>query len=246
MQATHNDPPGTHRPSQRKGPLDYNAPVFARPVFMLLAVALIATAPTATAHAEDTRELEARKAYAAGRYKEAIDLYSNLYAATLHPTYLRNIGRCYQNLEEPQLAIKSYQEYLRKANVTAAQRREVEGFIAEMEALKKRQGEAAAPAPTPMAPAPPAPALPAPAAPAASSTIVATPAPPVARSSSSSVDLAARAPEPDAPSTPFYTRWWFWTLVGLAVAGGAAAVYLTRGGDSGPSTDYGPYAPTWQ
>src|SRR5688572_17867986 len=189
---------------------------------MLLAVALIAGALTATAHADDTRELEARKAYAAGRYKEAIDLYSNLYASTLHPTYLRNIGRCYQNLEEPQLAIKSYQEYLRKASVTPAARREVEGFIAEMEALKKRQAVAPTPAPTPMVPAPPEPAAPAPI-----STIVATPSPSMARSPSSSVDLAARAPEPEAPSAPFYTRWWFWTLVGLAVAGGGAAVYLT-------------------
>ena len=227
-------------------PLDYNAAVFARSVFMLLAVALLATAPTATAHAEDTRELEARKAYAAGRYKEAIDLYSNLYASTLHPTYLRNIGRCYQNLEEPQLAIKSYQEYLRKANVTAAQRREVEGFIAEMEALKKRQAMAATPAPTPMVPAPPARAVPAPAALAPSSAVVATPSPSMAPASSPRVDLAARAPEQEAPSTPFYTRWWFWTLVGAAIAGGGAAIYLTRSDGGGPATDYGPYSPMWK
>jgi hypothetical protein len=212
---------------------------------MLLAVALIASALTATAHAEDTREVEARKAYAAGRYKEAIDMYSNLYASTLHPTYLRNIGRCYQNLQEPQLAITSYQEYLRKANVTPAERSEVEGFIAQMEALKKQRAVAAPPAPTSVVPASPPPAVPPPAAP--SSAVVATPSPSLARSTSSSVDLAARAPEPEAPSTPFYTRWWFWTLVGLAAAGGGAAVYLTRSGaGDGPSTDYGPYSPTWQ
>src|SRR6188768_1233108 len=209
---------------------------------MLLAVALIASALTATAHAEDTREVEARKAYAAGRYKEAIDIYSNLYASTLHPTYLRNIGRCYQNLQEPQLAITSYQEYLRKANVTPAERSEVEGFIAQMEALEKQRAGAVPPAPTPVQPAPSAPAAPAP-----SSAVVATPSPSLARSTSSSVDLAARAPEPEAPSTPLYTRWWFWTLVGLAVAGGGAAVYLTRsGGGDGPSTDYGPYSPMWK
>jgi hypothetical protein len=212
---------------------------------MLLAVASIATALTATAHAEDTREVEARKAYAAGRYKEAIDIYSNLYASTLHPTYLRNIGRCYHNLEEPQRAITSYQEYLRKANVTAAERSEVEGFIAQMEALKNRQAMAATPAPTPRVPAPPAPAVPAPAPLAPSSALVATPPPSMARASSSRVDLAARAPEPEAPSTRFYMRWWFWTLVGLAVAGGGAAIYLTRSGD-GPSTDYGPFSPDWK
>jgi hypothetical protein len=236
------------RPAARVvvGGLDYNAAVSPRPTFMLLAVALIAGAQAATAHAEDTPEVEARRAYAAGRYKEAIDIYSNLYASTLHPTYLRNIGRCYQNLEEPQLAITSYQEYLRKGNPPPAVRREVEGFIAEMEALKKRQAAAAAAAPTPAVPGPPAAAPPATAAPAPTSTLVATPSPSVARSSSSSVDLAARAPEPEPPSTPFYTRWWFWTLVGLALAGGAAAVYLAPNGGGGPSTDYGPYSPMWQ
>jgi hypothetical protein len=222
-------------------PLDYNAPVFARPVLILLIVGLVATALIGTAHAVDTREIEARKAYAAGRYKEAVDLYSNLYASTLHPTYLRNIGRCYQNLEDAQLAIQSYREYLRKASVTAAERREVEGFIAEMEALKKRQELAAAPATT-MAPAPPPDTV---SATAPSPAASATPSPSLAPSSSSSVDLTARSPEPDPPSTPLYTRWWFWTVVGLAVAGGGAALYLTRNG-SGPSTDYGPYSPEWK
>jgi tetratricopeptide (TPR) repeat protein len=219
--------------------LDYNAAVFARPVVILLAVTLIATATTATAHAVDTRELEAREAYAAGRYREAVDLYSKLYASTLHPTYLRNIGRCYQNLEEPQLAIKSYQEYLRKANVTEAERREVEGFMAEMDLLKQRQQAAATPAPVPAAPA--AAAL---AAPAPSPAAVATPSPSrsLAPSSPSAVDLAGQAPE---PSSPFYTRWWFWTVLGAVAVGAGAAVLLTRG-DPGPSPDYGPYSPMWK
>jgi tetratricopeptide (TPR) repeat protein len=220
--------------------------VFARPVLILLAAAAIAGVPIASAHAEDAREMEARKAYAAGRYKEAVDLYSNLYAATLHPTYLRNIGRCYQNLEEPQSAIKSYQEYLRKKpNVAAAERREVEGFIAEMEVLKQRQALAATPAATPVVPAPPAtPAAAAPA-PGSGSTVVVSP--PVPQSSSSSVDLAARAPEPEAPSAPFYTRWWFWTVVGVAAAGAGAAILLTtRGGGGGPATDLGTYSPRWE
>jgi hypothetical protein len=220
--------------------------MLARPVAVLLAVALIAAALTATAQSADTREVEARKAYAAGRYKEAVDIYSNLYATTLHPTYLRNIGRCYQNLEEPQLAIKSYQEYLRKGSVTPAERREIDGFIAEMEALKKQQA-AATPSPTPAAPAPapPVPTMPAAAAPAPRSAVVATPAPSAPQSSSSSVDLAARAPEPEPASKPFYTRWWFWSVVGVAVAGGVAALFLARS-DGGPSTDYGPYSPTWK
>jgi hypothetical protein len=229
---------------QRSRPFDYSAAVLARSVAVLLAVAFIAAAPTATAQSADTREVEARKAYAAGRYKDAVEIYSNLYATTLHPTYLRNIGRCYQNLEEPQLAIKSYQEYLRKGSVPPVERREIDGFIAEMEALKRQQA-ASTPGPAPPAPAPPAPAMPAAAAPAPYSAVEDTPVPSAAQSSSSSATLAARAPEPEPASTPFYTRWWFWTVLGLVVAGGAAAFFLTRS-DGGPSTDYGPYTPTWK
>src|SRR5262249_11822155 len=32
-------------------------------------------------------------------------------------------------------------------------------------------------------------------------------------------------------SSPFYARWWFWTLIGVAVAGGAAAVFALSSGD---------------
>jgi hypothetical protein len=227
--------------------------VFTRPVVILLTVTLAAAAVTATAYAVDGRELDARQAYAAGRYQEAIDLYSKLYAATLHPTYLRNIGRCYQNLEEPSKAIKSYQEYLRKASVTAAERREVEGFIAEMEALRDRQVRAAASAPATTAPAvpavPPAPASPPAAAVATPAPAVApAPGPTLARTPAPGADLTESAAAPSAASPPFYTRWWFWTAVGVAVAAGGAAFLLSRGdrAAAGPTTDYGPYAPEWK
>ncbi len=39
--------------------------------------------------------------------------------------------------------------------------------------------------------------------------------------------LAANPSEPEA--TPhFYSRWWFWSAVGVLVAGGATAVLLSR------------------
>jgi tetratricopeptide (TPR) repeat protein len=196
--------------------------VFARSVVLFLALTLTAAAAAApAAHAPDDRELKAREAYAAGRYQEAVDLFSKLYAQTLHPTYLRNIGRCYQNLEQPDKAIKSYQEYLRKAKVSADERREVQGFITEMEALKQRQQAA---------PAPPARSAPA---------VALAPAP------SPSADLAARAPGPVSASPPFYRRWWFWAGVGVVAAGVVAAALLARK-DAGPSTDFGPYTPAWK
>ena len=71
----------------------------------------------------------------------------------------------------------------------------------------------------------------------------------VARSAEVAAELAARAPPPPPPApepqpelvvapsaesspdegAPVWGTWWFWTIVGVAVAGGAAAaVVLTR------------------
>src|SRR4029077_5597286 len=91
-------------------------------------------------HGDNAREMKAREDFAAGRYQQALDAFAKLYAETLHPTYLRNIGRCYQNMGEPDKAITSFREYLRKhKSITADERAEVEGFIAEMEELKKQR-----------------------------------------------------------------------------------------------------------
>ena len=48
------------------------------------------------------KELAARKAFASGDWDKALDLFSDLYAETLHPVYLRNIGRCHQKKREPE------------------------------------------------------------------------------------------------------------------------------------------------
>jgi len=106
-------------------------------------------------------------------------------------------------------AISAFREYLRKAKgVSVEERAEVEGYIKEMEALAMRKQLEAAP----KSPPPPPPQLAAPA-----TTPTASPA---------AVTLTA-TPEPAAPaseSSPFYTRWWFWTIVGgVAVAGAGLA-----------------------
>ena len=55
--------------------------------------------------ASDTREIKAREDFAAGRFQEALDIFARLYAESLHPIYLRNIGRCYQGMRNPDRAI---------------------------------------------------------------------------------------------------------------------------------------------
>ena len=85
-------------------------------------------------------EFQAREAFAAGRYDEALNRFAKLYAQTLHPVYLRNIGRCHQKMREPEKAIDAFQDYLAKGkNIPADERAEIEGYIKEMQALAAQQ-----------------------------------------------------------------------------------------------------------
>src|ERR671938_482925 len=93
-----------------------------------LVVVAVAAGAAAPARAADDPERRARAHFAVGEYREALKIYGDLYADTLHPTYLRNIGRCYQMLGEADRAINSFHEYLRKAkDLKPEQRAEVGG-----------------------------------------------------------------------------------------------------------------------
>jgi tetratricopeptide (TPR) repeat protein len=176
---------------------------FRRLLLALLAVAALTGAARA---APSQRELDAREAFAAGRYEQALDLFAKLYAETLHPTYLRNIGRCQQNLGQPDKAIASFHEYLRKARgLPAEERAEVEGYIKEMEELKRRS---AVPEPTAVRP-PPA----------------------VVQQPPLQVREAPIPPPPESP--PLYRRGWFWVAVGAVVLAGVAGGLAAGGAFSG-------------
>jgi len=167
----------------------------------LLPADLVQAAPK---HA-DKREIEARQAFAAGQYQDALDLYAQLYADKVHPTYLRNIGRCYQNLRQPEKSINAFHDYLRQAkDLTAAERGEIDGYISEMEDLQKQQAAAANAATSPT----PSPTVPL--------------SPPVAPNGYSRTEIVQteQQPPPPPPPTPFYKKTWFWSVVGVAVVGG--------------------------
>jgi tetratricopeptide (TPR) repeat protein len=155
----------------------------------------------------DPRELQAREAFAASRYREALDLYAKLYAEKLHPTYLRNIGRCHQNMGNPEEAIASFRDYLRKASgLPASERQEVEGFIKEMEALKEKQKQDQARQQTPQ---PAVAVAPPPVSPAATS--------PAPQPAGVNLQDTSTQPQPEE-SPPFYQRTWFWVATGVVVA----------------------------
>jgi tetratricopeptide (TPR) repeat protein len=88
----------------------------------------------------DSREEVARAFFAAAKYQEAIDIYSQLFARYVHPDYIYNIGRCYQNMGDPDKALQSFHEFSRKAkHLDPELRKELDGHIKEMEALKAQR-----------------------------------------------------------------------------------------------------------
>jgi tetratricopeptide (TPR) repeat protein len=178
----------------------------------LVVCVLVAVFAARAMGAPDPRELKAREDFAGGRYQEALDLFARLYAESLHPNYLRNIGRCYQNLGQPDRAINSFRDYLHKAkDLSPDEHQEIEGYIKEMEDLKSQRAGTPGAADHPTGSAAPVVPLPASGNPgseaAAPEAIVSAPAP---------------APQP-TEGPPVYERWWCWALIGGAVAIGIGA-----------------------
>jgi len=146
---------------------------------LALGALFLTSFPAASVRAQpaqaDDREANARQLFAVGKYADALEIFSKLFAETAHPTYLRNIGRCYQNLGDADHAIASFREYLRQGrSLPDDQRKVIEGYIAEMEELKRKQASERSEAVAP--PAPPLPASP----PPASEAMTVAPAPPLA------------------------------------------------------------------
>jgi hypothetical protein len=183
-------------------------------LFLAVAVAgpwLVAPAPALSQPAASkVKEMAARKAFAAGDWDKALDLFSDLYAETLHPVYLRNIGRCHQKKRDPQKALDAFHDYLAKSkSVSADERREIDGYMKEMESLRDELAQKAvrdqqavqAKTERPLPPPPPL----------AATTLATEPVPPAAE--------------------PVYKKWWLWTALGAVVAGGiVAAVVVSKSG----------------
>jgi hypothetical protein len=204
-------------------------------------VVLALTALSGVAHAVSAGEMKARESFAAGRYDEALEAFAKLYAETLNPIYLRNIGRCHQKLREPQKAIDAFHDYLAKGKkISADERTEIDGYIKEMEALRDEQAKAAAPPPPQVQPVQPI-AAPQPNPPPGYAPPPSYAPPPGGYAAPPPQGTLIAQPEqtPPAESSPFYTRWWFWTAVGVVVAGGVVAALVLSGGTTKPGCPTG-------
>ena len=97
---------------------------------LLAGAALFSPSPVA-ASPDHQMEMSAREAFAAGRFDDALGMFAKLYAETLHPVYLRNIGRCHQKMRDPQKAIDSFHDYLASHPVPWRSRASIPGKISD-------------------------------------------------------------------------------------------------------------------
>jgi tetratricopeptide (TPR) repeat protein len=175
------------------------------------------SSPAAPATSEDrTEEAKGlfnagRASFDAGRYADALEYFQRSYAISGKPALLYNIGLAFDRLREDEKALQAYDQYLTQAP-DAPNRSEVETRAAAIrEALSRRQAAPAATAPTPEQTAHAAPSATAPAQPVATQPI-------------------PEAEERDSGEGGLLTKWWFWTAVGVAVAGGVTATVVALGG----------------
>jgi hypothetical protein len=97
---------------------------------------------------DDKRALEARRACAAGRVEQGIELLAQIIAETGDPNGVYNQARCYQGNGRPEQALTRFREYLRIAgNLPPRDRERVRRFIVELEreveTRSRRRGDAA-------------------------------------------------------------------------------------------------------
>ena len=199
------------------------------PLFVVTMLALAASARAEGLDAKgDATAKEATRLYKQGAYEEAAKLFAQL--SVDYPDMIifeRNAGACFYYLHRPEPALSNLHNYLNhNPTIEPDDKAVVDRWIAEMEKL---QAEKAAASVAPAAPPPALVPVPAP----APAPEAAAPAPVAPIPTPGALDVAAQpAPEPVSEASPFYKTWWFWTGVGVVVAGAATTAILLSGRSS--------------
>jgi hypothetical protein len=228
-------------------------PGLLRSTWVLVFVLAMMALPAAQAAGNEAQKREAKTACMLGDTNKGVALLVELYVSTGDPIYVFNQGRCFEQNGKYEEAILRFREFQRK-NADAGRGPDLvaEQHMADCQALLDKQKAAApvpvatqpAPAATPAAGSPPvteakaAPDVPPSAQPVPPAVLSASPAPFAAAplQAANQVDLT-QSPPPNQPQPEgsILGRWWFWTAVGVVVAGGVtAALLLTRGGGTKP------------
>lgn len=185
------------------------------------------------------QEKAARTACLMGNYQKGAEILVQLFIQTRDPVYLYNQGRCYQQNHRWTEALDRFREYLRKApDLDDRAKKDTRTHIAECEAHLPKDTVIPQESPEPESgqgspAAKNQPAAESPGAPAPGNAPLPSLAPihePKA-GAENRVDLTETAPTPHQPQAEpsIFSRWWFWTAVGVVVAGGiTAGLLLTR------------------
>jgi tetratricopeptide (TPR) repeat protein len=223
---------------------------------VLLAVLLAAVWPArADPRTETAREhsQQGDAYYKLEKYANAIAEYEQAYLAKPDPSFLYNIAQCHRLMGHGGEALKFYRRFLKDAP-TAPNRPVAEKHIKDLEdeaahqpatAVEPPAAAPAAAAPglvpaTPIAPPPaslsPASSPPSSEPPSPSQTALAlSPPPPTSSPAVEAPPINENANAiPPTQAHPFYTRWWFWTAVGVVVLGGVLVAAAAKHDPSCP------------
>ena len=173
---------------------------------------------------DDPRELQGRALFAKGSYDRALEIYASLFAEKSDPIFLRNIGRCYQQLEQPEKSIKAFREYLRRSHLRPRNGPRSRGSSARWRTWRSngRRGPSATNHHRPVLPSRLRPAMVTAPPPAIAEP---TPAPAAVTPGRGADPNRASSTEPSASEPSIARRWWFWT--GSAFSSRAARRRLT-------------------
>ncbi len=161
--------------------------------------------------------------YEAGRYEEALRFFEQSHARSGRPELLFNIGQVADRLRQDDKALKAFRGFLAQ-RPQASNRAEVESRIAALERAE------AARAATPVEAAPPSASEDA--APAAVPTAAQT------ADQAQANDGADSAFTRTDEGTALTERWWFWTGLGAAIAGGVVLALVLSADEPGHAKPY--------
>ena len=180
---------------------------------------------SATAVAADDAKAHYQKAtahFAVGEYHDAAVEYEEAFKLKQDPAILFNAAQSFRLAGDNQKALLLYNNIIKLYPSTQYAKDSKE----RIEKLSQAATAPPAPTPAPVTPlAPPTPVVvapppaiePAAPVPGASATIVSSPTP------------------AESQAHPIYTRWWFWTAVGVVAAGAAITVIAVSSGGSAGS-----------
>ena len=187
--------------------------------------------------AEDDAKAHYQKAtahFAVGEYHDAAIEYEEAFKLKQDPAILFNAAQSFRLAGENQKALLLYNNIVKlypgthyaKDSKERIQKLAESGTSPPTATPVQEPPSVPSSAPPPVAP-PVTPIAPVPAAPAPAVVTPAAPPP--------STPAAVISSSPPAENHPIYTRWWFWTGVGVVVVGAVVAgVALSSGGSAGP------------